>query len=391
LNVSYRLAKSRTWRKFKLFSGVFGSSDEVLGALESGIDVERRISDIYLSCRTSEEVATAFDTLQSECSQQIQQRIESTRVSVLEHFDDDVAQRLKLRQSTTSQSLSQWEQWLFALSQVELSNRAYFHLDDCSFDVMAGSDVQGGRYILNWKEAERRNGIFYRVDHPLAEQLISAAKERSLPPSILTFDYSSYGKKVSALEPLVGRNGVLELALLRVESLDAEEHLIFTGRVDGELIDDEVCRKLFQLPVSAAPDGDAIGIDFALLRASQVEEILASMEASDRKHFDEYCDKLDRWSEDLKEDLERKIKEKERELKEAKRYLKREAQTLEEKIGAQRTIKKLESERHRMRRELFIEQDRIEEEREGLIARTESRLKAKSHTEVLFQVKWMVI
>jgi len=29
--------------KFKLFSGVFGASDEVLGAIESGVEFEKRI------------------------------------------------------------------------------------------------------------------------------------------------------------------------------------------------------------------------------------------------------------------------------------------------------------------------------------------------------------
>ena len=33
--------------KFKLFEGVFGSSDEVLGAIESGVDFEKKIIEIY--------------------------------------------------------------------------------------------------------------------------------------------------------------------------------------------------------------------------------------------------------------------------------------------------------------------------------------------------------
>jgi hypothetical protein len=40
--------------KFRLFSGVFGASDEVLGAVESGVDFERRIVAIYQECRTTE-------------------------------------------------------------------------------------------------------------------------------------------------------------------------------------------------------------------------------------------------------------------------------------------------------------------------------------------------
>ena len=43
-------------QKFKLFEGVFGSSDEVLGVIESGVDIERRILDIVQSCRTTEQI-----------------------------------------------------------------------------------------------------------------------------------------------------------------------------------------------------------------------------------------------------------------------------------------------------------------------------------------------
>lgn len=43
-------------QKFKLFSGVFGASDEVLGAIESGVDFEKRITAIYQNCRTTEDI-----------------------------------------------------------------------------------------------------------------------------------------------------------------------------------------------------------------------------------------------------------------------------------------------------------------------------------------------
>ena len=43
-------------RKLHLFDGVFGASDEILGALESGIDFEKRVLDIYQSCRSTEEI-----------------------------------------------------------------------------------------------------------------------------------------------------------------------------------------------------------------------------------------------------------------------------------------------------------------------------------------------
>ena len=52
--------------KFHLFDGVFGASDEVLGAIESGVDFEKRIHEIYQSSRTPDDITSAFDHLQRE-------------------------------------------------------------------------------------------------------------------------------------------------------------------------------------------------------------------------------------------------------------------------------------------------------------------------------------
>ena len=65
--------------KFQLFEGVFGASDEVLGAIESGVDFEKRIADIYQRCRKPEEIKAAFDQLQLELSFEINESMTRTR------------------------------------------------------------------------------------------------------------------------------------------------------------------------------------------------------------------------------------------------------------------------------------------------------------------------
>ncbi len=82
--------------KLALFDGVFGSSDEVLGALGSGVDFERRVLDIYQSCRTGEEVDRAFDELRRDLDGRIGARLAAARSLLLEHFDGDVRARMRL-------------------------------------------------------------------------------------------------------------------------------------------------------------------------------------------------------------------------------------------------------------------------------------------------------
>jgi superfamily II DNA or RNA helicase len=91
--------------KLNLFDGVFGASDEILGALESGLDFERRVLDIYQSCRTSEEIQAAFDALRADLEQRIDVRMTEARSLLLEHFDGDVRRRLKLAGDEVTEAL----------------------------------------------------------------------------------------------------------------------------------------------------------------------------------------------------------------------------------------------------------------------------------------------
>ncbi len=72
--------------KFHLFDGVFGASDEILGRIESGVDFEKRIAAIYDTCRTPEEIQSAFEALQKELETSIEARMRETEQKLLVHL-----------------------------------------------------------------------------------------------------------------------------------------------------------------------------------------------------------------------------------------------------------------------------------------------------------------
>ena len=82
--------------KLALFDGVFGSSDEILGALGSGLDFERRVLDIYQSCRSAAEVDQAFEALRRDLDGRIEARLQAARALLFERFDGEVRARLRL-------------------------------------------------------------------------------------------------------------------------------------------------------------------------------------------------------------------------------------------------------------------------------------------------------
>src|SRR5271165_5075394 len=112
--------------KFQLFEGVFGASDEVLGAIESGVDFEKRIGTIYQRCRQTEEIKSAFDQLQLELSLEVNEAMSQTRQKLLENFDDEVREKLKIRDDDAKVYLGRFEHLLMRLTQHELRSDAEF-------------------------------------------------------------------------------------------------------------------------------------------------------------------------------------------------------------------------------------------------------------------------
>ena len=377
--------------KFQLFDGVFGASDEVLGALESGVDIERRIAEVYQECRTSEEIQAAFDRLQAELEEQVQSRMAETRQTLLDNFDEDVHARLKVHRKHANASLSQRERWLLQLTQHELGDAAVFDSKRPRF-FYTGPDARVGNYHLDWKQAEKNGDVFYRVDHPLAQKLIGKALDRTLPPARVTFDYQAHGARIAALEKHLGSSGWLELSKLTVESFETEEYLVFAAVTDdGKRLDDELCRKLLSLPgtigetVNDAPPKGRL--DQA--KKPDTDRILRHIDERNGCFFDEEVAKLDRWSDDLKLGLERDIKDLDHQLQEVRRETKA-ATALTEKLAAQKKLKTVEAERNRKRRELYDAQDAIDRDRDELISRIERQLRMEYNLQALFSMCWSI-
>ncbi len=377
--------------KFKLFSGVFGASDEVLGAVESGVDIEKRIAQVYQECRRGEEIQAAFDELQAELEAEISDRMAETRQALLDNFDEDVLARLKLHENEASQNLSEHARHLLSLLRTELDGEATFEPNSPLFRYH-GPDAPAGTYYLDWREAERNGGVFLRQDHPLAWQVIQQAIDRPLSPVHLRMDYSNHPTIISGIKPLVGRSGWLKVAKLSVESLELEEYLVLAGHTDdGGGLDEDLCRKLLSL--GARIDGEPSEtppLHLGELVEERARERLAEVEERNGRFFDEEVTKLDRWSDDLKVGLERELKELDKEIKEGRRSAKG-ATSLQEKLAAQRSLKKAEARRTQKRRELYDAQDSIDARRDELIENIERQLEQSDKLDSLFTVRWSVV
>lgn len=381
--------------KFRLFEGVFGASDQVLGAIESGVDFEKRISDIYQQCRKHEDIQLAFDELQRELSTEINEAMADTRKKLLENFDDEVREKLRVRDEISKAYLTKHERLLMQLTRHELQDHAVF-LNDSAFRLNTwpySGDIPSGLYELPRRSGEAH---LYRMGHPLAEAVLSEAKSRELPYVTVSFDYDAHEGKISILEPLRGSSGSLALYQFTVESLDQpEDHLVFAAVTsDGADVNPEAAKSLFSLPACvvkdqpSAPSGLADRLEEIINR--RTTRIQRDISERNARFFDVEVEKLEAWSDDVKLSLERELKELDRQIKEARRTAKA-ALSLDEKLAGQRTIKTLETQRNQKRRSLFDAQDEVDTQREQLISQIEGKLAQTTSLHKLFEIEWRLI
>jgi ERCC4-related helicase len=378
--------------KFKLFDGVFGASDEVIGAIESGVDFEKRIVSIYQQCRTTEQIEFQFDQLQQELESQITQARSDASEQLLNNFDQEVIERVRI---ASAKSLGRFEDLLWRLTAFYLAPYARFESSGHSFflerDPFAAAGqkqqpIHPGPYRMG-KQVEEANT--YRIGHPLAQQVLTNCCTLSTPTVELRFDLSGSGKRIALLESLTVRSGWLTCTRFTLNGFETEDHVLLAGILDnGQPMDPAACKRLFDLAAEAgqpllleSPGSLVGGIQ------SEQQRVLRDLEGRNGKWLDAEIEKLDRWTEDLKFGLEQEIKDLDKEIREARRESVA-ATSLQHKLEHQRLLKDLTAARNQRRKDLFIAQDEVEARRETLITDVEGKLKQQQELTPLFTVRW---
>ena len=383
--------------KFNLFSGIFGASDEVLGAIESGVDFEKRILAIYQQCRTPEAIEAAFKQLREEMDDTIKSKLDDTRRILIEHFDEDVHARLRVQLDAAKERLDRFGRMFWTLTKFVLKDRAEFSERDLTFDLMKPpfDHIKRGRYHLISKAQSNVIGEFlYRLSHPLGEHVIESGKQWPTPVNQVSFDITAHPGKISVIENLKGISGWLVLQRLAVDSFEHEEYLLFSGFDDkGRTLDQEACIKLFNCEGSVEPIAELpTEADQRLKKEAErhaAAMISRSLELNNR-HFREERERLEGWADDMVLAAERELADTKAQLKLLSRQA-RCAETLEQQHAIQLQIKEMERKQRKQRQQIFDVEDAIIEKRDKLVAGLEKRMSQRTSVEPLFVVRWKVV
>jgi superfamily II DNA/RNA helicase len=393
--------------KFNLFSGVFGASDDILGSIESGVDFEKRILAIYQECRSTAEIEAAFKKLQIEMDESIQARMNDTRTALLENFDEDVHERLRIQLSDARSQLDRFSKRFWSLTKFMLTNKASFDNQEFSFELQESplKEIVLGRYHLISKSSPNKEkapaqdladfgSFLYRLSHPLGEYVIDQAKLLQTPEAKVVFNVTKHPTRLHLIEKLKGNGGYLTLTSLAIESFEREEHLLFSANdSNGMPLDQETCEKLFSCAAENVSKVNIPSQAIEKLKQEAQRHIKATISQAlenNNQHFNEAREKLEKWADDMVLAAEKALKDTKEQIKQHQRQA-RVATNLDDQHEIQQKIQKLEKQQRRQRQEIFAVEDGIIEKRDALIESLEKRLTQKSDSKELFTIEWAVI
>ena len=384
--------------KYNLFKGVFGSSDEVLGKAMDGLDFEHRVLDIYQSCRSTEEIDAAFDKLQAEMQSQIDETISDTQSKLIENFDMDVVNKLRIRKQTDELRLTQFQELLWLLS-VEILREDIHHIDNNEYKFTlkysprdAIQRFATGPYQMG-KSVE--DAYTYRIGHPLAEYVLGKAKSTDTSrKEIVQFDYSASPNKVSILEEQLGKEGTLAVSKLRFQcAQESEEHIVGVALDgDGNVLAEDFVSKLMLLPALVEGDtteASAHQTELEHCVANSIKYLATNVNTRNKQFIDEESQKISRWAEDQTYALEQELQDIKRRIKEKERAFKNESDNAA-RLEMQKEIQQLQRQVNQRRQALFTLEDEIDERRNMLIEQIEASLNQTIEEEKLFTIHWKI-
>jgi len=255
--------------KFRLFDGVFGASDEPLGDLENTMAFERRVLEIYQTCRTPEEIREAFDRLQNDLSSASRNRLITARSLLIDRFDDEVQKRFRLVgeqvRSTLDRDAEVVKHLIFSLFTHfpgYRQNEWILRIPEQYLLNVPGVSSEM-RVTFGPFRSENEAVVALSPGHPLVDEIIREI--RAYQPALPVFLHLCLGKETvpaRSISSLLGRNGWWFLYKVSIRSLEEEDHqvdmIIVEEGGSPRILGDEECRLFRRMAEMSTPAKKAI-------------------------------------------------------------------------------------------------------------------------------------
>lgn len=386
--------------KLHLFDGLFGSSDEILGALEAGVDFEKLILGIYQFCKTPEKIDAAFDSLQESLQDKISDNIQKLR-SYLTEFDESVKGLFKSTKFDTEKALSEYDNDLLRLCRYTLDE----NIKQTKIEGVYELAFNGNKHLMafrNLKENEFGKIPRANTEHPVIREIINACLTiETNPVPSFCIHYTGGKKKITQIESLLNKDAFVFLFKLSINGIETEEILapltFFKDKSGYRLLDLPAANQLLNLDISKANGSDKVEIELPFSKTELLSywnawksQALEIYQKKNERLYDREIDRINRYYQDYALRVDDKIAKLEKDLSELNRKRDNSAdlgerRDLHKKIQKSGLdIEKLRIEQIKLKEEAFVKKQK---DLEGLEVKfeiaTEEKLIAITHLRII--------
>ncbi len=382
-------------RKFKIFEGVFGASDTVLGAVEAAVDFEAEVSRIAQSCRSDAEVEREFAALERRLEVAIAGDLAAARRALFDAVDEGVIARLEARDRSTLALLDDFTRRLGIVVRAELPAAV---LDDRAPLTFRINDMA---WTTRWTDVRADGARHFALgDDSWASEIVGRAAARSLPVAGVRFDLDALRRagfaRFSDVEHYAGQGGWFRVAhmafITALETASPRGALVFAGfSDDGEVLDAETAQRFFLVP------GQLFDILDVAVPGAQLDEVegaeqarlidLARMQSAAWQAAE--GDKLDMRVRDVRRAEELRSKELSEEADGMRARLRRRRDLSPiEMLQARREIEKIERESDDIIFNLAPRLEELRAKRDRSLDDLEAGLKISPKSKHLFEIRW---
>lgn len=371
--------------KFRVFNEIFGSSDSILGTLEDGIDLQKAIIDIYTKCRTVEEINNAFDSIQEQYKEVIDESMKKTKQDLLDNFDEDLQAYFADVLDTTKASISKIEQLFWELTKIILFNKAKFNDETRTFIYKDES------YALSSKEGPF---IDYNMVSMLGKDVMQAASTIQQQEGHIIFDITNYPYQITNIQELKGKKGYISFNRITIDSFEHEEYVFFTGFLeDGTQLDEDTLAKMFRL---STVESQMEAIDEHIrerLTADATQyskKLIIESEEKNNKLLNDEIIRINKWAEDKIESVQLRVES----MRNERKNLQKQSDIAEstfERRQFEEEISKLSKKIKMAWLELADAEDEIEEQRKNMIKKLRDQMMKSSSMSNVFIASFEIV
>lgn len=381
--------------KFNLFKSTFGVSNEVLGAIENGIDFERTISDILNTCRTDEEINQRFEQLQEQFKDEIATEHQAARARIFDGLDPHVQDRFRRYSEQSAEAFNSFERMFMGLTRYELRDVAEFE-DEHVFSLgkSPAKDVETGTYF--YKTDRVPHARQYKYAGELGEYVRATAKHVDTPPAELTFSVKGSERASNHAKKMVGTRGTITVQQvtfpMKAGATDmSESYIVAAGETtNGKHLDTEACRDILELAVTnITPQSVDVSDSLTAYFDQQVSDRHEEVKGRNTETYLDKKDLLERQYKDKIVEYEMKVDKLEAKIRD-KQKLERQAGSAAERLNIASEIQVLRKKARALNREKYDMEDSMDDEISEKIALAQQAAGGEVQAETLFHIEFKI-